>query len=1079
MKRSYFYKCLRGVLLSSVPLRKWAIWLLLFGFTGTAVAESIADGKKPATLLQKAIRGTVVDSTGHPLPGASVMVKGTNVGTQTDKDGVFSFPEMGENVVLLISFTGYLSQEVPVQGRTVISVTLKEDPSELGEVVVVAFGTQKKTDMVGSVTSIKPSNLRVPSSNLTTALAGQAAGIIAYQRSGEPGQDNADFFIRGVTSFGTGKVDPLILIDGVELSVTELARLRPDDIESFSIMKDATSTALYGARGANGVIFVTTKQGKESAASISFRAESSLSAATRDIEFADPVTYMRLYNDGQYARSPFLTPVYSSEKIDMTAEGRSPIVFPAVDWREALFKDQTFNHRYNLNVSGGGKIARYYVAGSYAQDNGVLEVNGVNNFNSNIDLKSYTLRANVNIDLTKSTELIVRLSGNFDDYTGPISGGTQIYNQVIRASPVDFLPFYPKDADHEHIEHIMFGGAPPASTVSGINPYANMVSGYKDYNRSLMMAQMELKQNLSFITEGLHFRTMFNTNRISRFDIERSYIPFIYYLDNYDRRTLDYTVKVKNEAEGTEFLDFGINGSLRDQSTVFYMESALNYNRLFGARHNLSGMLVSIMRSGMNAQPTSLQLSLPSRNLGLSGRATYSYDSRYFAEFNFGYNGSERFYKDKRFGFFPSVGAAWSISNEKFWEPVKGTVNNFRLRATYGLVGNDAIGSATDRFFYLSNVNMAATNRNYTFGKESLRTINGIDITRYSNTDITWEKSYKTNLALELGLFNKINIQADFFTEKRTNILMDRADVPSTMGLTAPVRANVGEAKGRGLDMSVDYSHNFGQHLWIQARGNFTYANNEYLTYEEPTYEKEWWKSRIGYPISQQWGYLAERLFVDDNEVKNSPTQSFGVENVAGDIKYKDVNGDGQITALDQVPIGYPTIPEIIYGAGFSVGYKSFDISAFFQGSAYSSFWTGGTVTLENGSTRTGPVNVQPFVEGKQILKAYADNHYSLENQNLYALWPRLSVESQSNNMQFSTWWLNNGAFLRLKQAELGYTLPTRLTDRMHMRTLRFYLSGTNLFLLSGFKLWDIEMGGNGLGYPLQQVYNLGVNVTF
>src|SRR5690606_16607265 len=392
--------------------------------------------------------GTVVDSTGAPLAGASVMVKGTNVGTQTDKDGVFSFPEMGENVVLVVSFTGYLSQEVPVRGRTNVTITLKEDQSELGEVVVVAFGTQKKTDMVGSVTSVKPSNLRVPSSNLTTALAGQAAGIIAYQRSGEPGQDKADFFIRGVTSFGTGKVDPLILIDGVELSITELARLRPDDIESFSIMKDATSTALYGARGANGVIFVTTKQGKESTASIFFRAESSLSAPTRNIELADPVTFMRLYNEAQYARNPFDEPLYSSEKIDMTAEGVSTVIFPAVDWRKALFKDQTINHRYNLNVSGGGKVARYYVAGSFAQDNGVLRVDPVNNFNNNIDLKSYTLRANVNINLTKSTELIVRLNGNFDDYTGPIQGGGEIYNTVIRTSPVDFLPYYPKDEEH-------------------------------------------------------------------------------------------------------------------------------------------------------------------------------------------------------------------------------------------------------------------------------------------------------------------------------------------------------------------------------------------------------------------------------------------------------------------------------------------------------------------------------------------------------------------------------------------------------------------------------------------------------
>ncbi|WP_353129060.1 SusC/RagA family TonB-linked outer membrane protein [Parapedobacter pyrenivorans] len=1059
-----------GTLIGLVRMR----WLLAIALYVVFAGQPLSATGKAS--LQDQVTGLVVDSSRTPLAGATVLIKGTAVGTQTDKDGRFAFPGVGKNDVLVVTYTGYTTQEVQVTGSDMV-VVLEADQSALDEVVVVAFGTQKKTDMVGAVTSIKPSSLRVPSSNLTTALAGQAAGIIAYQRSGEPGQDNADFFIRGVTSFGTGKVDPLILIDGVELSTTELARLRPDDIESFSIMKDATSTALYGARGANGVIFVTTKQGKEGAASISFRAETSLSAPTKNVELADPVTFMRLYNDAQYARNPFDEPLYPTEKIDMTAEGVSPVIFPAVDWRSALFKNNTLNHRYNLNVSGGGKVARYYVAGSLAQDNGVLRVDPVSNFNNNIDLKSYTLRANVNVNLTKSTELIVRLSGNFDDYTGPIQGGSDIYNTVIRTNPVDFLPFYPKDEAHQHVQHVMFGG------VSGrafLNPYADMVKGYKDYNRSLMMAQMEIKQDLYFLTEGLTFRSMFNTNRISRFDIERAYKPFFYQLESYDKRTLDYEVGVFNETAGEEFLSFTLNPDLREQQTVFYMENALNYSRVFNERHSLSGMLVSIMRSGMNAKAGSLQLSLPSRNFGVSGRATYAFDSRYFAEFNFGYNGSERFYKDKRFGFFPSFGLAWTVSNEEFWKPFKDNVNNLRLRATYGLVGNDAIGEATDRFFYLSNVEMNADYRGFAFGRESGRFLNGIDITRYSNIDITWEKSQKLNLALELGLFNKITVQADYFREKRSNILMDRADIPSTMGLTAPVRANVGEAEGQGIDVSVDYAHSFSNGLWLQARGNFTYATNKYLTYEEPQYEQEWWKSRIGYPLSQQWGFIAERLFVDDNEVNNSPAQNFGTKNVAGDIKYKDINGDGEITALDMVPIGYPTVPEIIYGGGFSIGFKNFDLSAFFQGSAYSSFWTGGTAwNAATGGYITGPANVEPFVGGKQIIKSYADSHYSLENPDLYARWPRFSTESQQNNTQLSTWWLNNGAFLRLKQVEMGYSLPQRLAERMYMKNLRLYVSGSNLFLISGFKLWDVEMGGNGLGYPLQRVYNLGINLTF
>jgi TonB-linked SusC/RagA family outer membrane protein len=1013
--------------------------------------------------VQEELNGLVVDTTGLPLPGASVVIKGTNVGTQTDNKGTFSFPNLADNAILVISYTGFISQEIAVGKRTTLKVILKENGSSLSEVAVVAFGTQKRTDMVGSITTIKPDDLRVPSSNLTTALAGRAAGVIAYQRSGEPGADDASFFIRGITSFGTGKVDPLLLIDGVELGVTELSRLRPDDIESFNIMKDATATALYGARGANGVISVVTKQGKEGKAVIMLRAEGSMSSPTSFVEFADPVQYMQLYNEAQLARDPFAVPYYKPEKIDGTREGLNSIVYPATDWRKELFSKQTNTQRYNMSVSGGGKTARYYIAGSMAQDNGNLKVDQRNNFNSNIDLKSYTLRANVNVNLTKTTEIIVRLNGNFDLYTGPIEGGAAIYNKVIRTNPVDFPAFYPIDEEHSYVKHIMFGGK---SSGSFLNPYADMVKGYRNYDRSLMLAQLNLNQNLEFITEGLKFRSTFNTNKISRFDINRAYKPFFYALDTYDPSTLDYSVRLTNEAAGEEYLNFALGN--REQSSIFYLDAALDYSRTFSKDHTLSGLLVYIMRSGLSAtKADDLQSSLPSRNLGVSGRTTYSYKSKYFAEFNFGYNGSERFYKDKRFGFFPSAGVAWSVSNEKFWEPLKNTFNNLRVRATYGLVGNDAIGLATDRFFYLSNVNMdAGGDRSARFGTNFQNSKNGIVVNRYSNPDITWETAYKTNLALEIGLFNAFQIQADFYHERRKNILMNRADIPTTMGNAAAIQANVGEASGKGMDWSINYNHNFSNGIWLQGMVNFTYATSKFEVFEEPLYDKEWWKSRVGLPIKQPMGYIAERLFVDDSDVANSPPQGFGAKNIAGDIKYKDVNGDGKITTLDQVPLSFPTEPEIVYGAGFSMGYKGFDISMFFQGLAQESFWI-------------SPAHVQPFVDGKQILKAFADDHYSLSKPDIYALWPRLSTTNQANNTQLSTWWLRNGSFIRLKSAEFGYALPRKTANKLHVKTMRMYLSGSNLFLLSSFKLWDIEMGGNGLYYPLQRVLNVGVNVTF
>lgn len=1014
---------------------------------------------------RKRVTGRVTDEKGELMVGVAVTEEHTAPvnGVVTDMDGNYIISVASNNSVLKFSYLGYEEKEIRVGSEKVIDVVLKESTTELNEVVAVAFGKQKKNSVVGAISTVSVKELKAPTSNLTTTLGGRIAGVISYQRSGEPGEDNADFFIRGVTTFGAGKVNPLILIDGIEVGRTELARLRPDDIESFSVMKDATSTALYGARGANGVILVTTRSGEEGKVQVFLRAENSISAPTKNVKFADGVTYMNMYNEALLARDPFAVPYYSREKILSTAEGINPIVYPNNDWKKMLFKDYTMNQRYDLNVKGGGKIARYYVSGSFSQDHGILKVDKRNNFNSNIDLKSYTLRANMNINLTRTSELVVRLNGLFDDYTGPLDGGSEMYRKIVNANPVDFPAFFPPDEAHAHVRHIMFGGI---STRSFINPYADMVKGYRNYDRSRMSAQMEFNQDLSFITSGLKFRGMFNINRTSRYDTQRSYNPYYYEVNYYDRTNNTYTYHNFNESGGTEYLDFNIPGESRLQSSSVYIQAIADYNRTFGKKHTVGAMLVYLQNEIKDASPTSLQLSLPSRNMGLSGRLTYGYDDRYFAEFNFGYNGSERFDKNHRFGFFPSGGIAWTVSNEKFWERYVKVINNLKVRATYGLVGNDQIGDLKDRFFYLSEVDMNASRMGSTFGKEGGYSRRGILITRYANPNITWEKARKLNVAASIGLFNELDIEAEYFREIRTNILMSRVSVPSTMGLAAPIKANVGEAEGYGFEFSADYHHFFKNKIWVQGKANFTYATGKYRKYEEPVYEKEWWKSKVGYPINQPYGYLAERLFVDDNEVKNSPAQVFGTEAIAGDIKFKDINGDHQITELDIVPLGYPTVPEIQYGFGTSCGYKNIDVSVFFQGVARESFW----IDREA---------IAPFYNGHQVLQVIADDYYSTENPDLYAFWPRLSTFNHKNNLQRSSWWLRDGSFLRLKQAEIGYTFPQGMT-RNFLRggSLRIYVSGTNLLLWSKFKLWDVEMGGNGLGYPVQRVFNVGINVN-
>ncbi len=1008
---------------------------------------------------QVTVKGRVIEQeTGEPLPGVSIVVENTPRGVSTDIDGTFEI-KVNTTDKLTFSFLGMTSQTVAVGDKTFIEVALLPATSELEEVTIVAFGRQKKESVIGAITTVSPGDLKVPSSNLTTALAGNVAGVIAYQRSGEPGQDNADFFVRGITTFGAN-TNPLILIDNIELTSTDLARLQPDDIESFSIMKDATATALYGARGANGVIHVTTKRGQEGSAKIFARLETSISAPTQNIELADPVTYMKSYNEAITTRDPLGDLMYSYDKIEQTGKpNANRLIYPSNDWHKMLFKDYANSNRVNISIRGGGKVATYYVSGAFMHDTGILKVDRRNSFNNNIDAKNYTLRSNIDINTGKNTRLAVRLTGNFDDYTGPLNGGSAVYWQVLHSDPVLFPAYYPIDDDHIGIKHILFGNYGDGGY---INPYAEMVRGYKDWNRSQMIAAVELNQKLDFITEGLNFMTLFNLTRYSDFTISRTFRPYWYALDHYDSYTGEYKITRLNE-NGTDYLTYNEGG--KNVISTMYSESRLNWMRDFG-RSNASGLLVFTVREQLTANAGSLQLSLPSRNAGLAGRFTYGWDGKYFSEFNFGYNGSERFSKNHRWGFFPSFGLAWVVSRENFFEPLNKVVSNLKLRYSYGLVGNDNIGSATNRFYYLSEMIMTDANRTSYFGENRGVSSSGISVRRYANDAITWEKSLKTNYALELGLFNKVDIIAEYFTEARSDIFMTRADITNTMGLQAPISANIGEASAKGVDIQADYKHAWNKDFWTSARANFTYSTSRYEVYEEPEY-KEYWRHHKGYSIKQRWGFIAERLFIDDEEAANSPSQAaFGSQYGGGDIKYTDVNQDGVITEADRVPIGNPTTPEIIYGFGISTGYKGIDASVFFQGLANESFWI-------------DAVDMSPFVGDTQLLKSIDESHWSEDNRDIYAFWPRYSAYTNRNNTPVSTWWMRDGSFLRLKQVELGYTFPEKLTKMMHLSNFRIYLSGRNLFSWSNFKMWDPEMGSSGLNYPIQRTINVGLNVTF
>lgn len=1041
-----------------MSFKKIAMTLALILSTVAAVAQT------------KTVKGVIYEEeTGEPMPGATVSVEGSTRGVMTDLDGSFELTGVKPTDKLKFECLGKETQVLQVGTMTNFVVKLKNAANELDEVTVVAFGKQRKESVIGSISTVDVKTLKVPSSNLTTALAGNVAGVIAYQRTGEPGQDNADFFVRGITTFGAN-TSPLILIDNIELTSTDLARLQPDDIESFSIMKDATATALYGARGANGVIFVTTKRGQEGPAKIFARVETSISAPTDVVELADPVTYMKSYNEAISTRDPLGELMYTYDKIEQTGKpGANRLIYPANDWYDMLFKDFATSYRANVSARGGGKVATYYVSGAYTEDTGVLKVDKRNSFNNNIDDKNYTLRTNVDINVTPTTKLAVRLTGNFRDYQGPLNGGSDVYRQIMHSDPVLFPAYYPVDDEHVGIQHIMFGNYEDGSY---INPYANLVKGYKNYQRSQMIAAVQLEQDLKFITKGLSFMTLFNLTRLSEFTVNRQFNPYWYRLDRYDSYTGEYHVNRINE-NGTDYLTYSESG--KTVRNTMYSETRLNYNRSFG-KHDVTGLLVFTASESLTANAGSLQLSLPSRNAGLSGRFTYGYDKRYFVEYNFGYNGSERFHKSHRWGFFPSAGLAWMMSNEKWFKPLTKVVSNLKLRYSYGLVGNDNIGSSSNRFYYLSEMSMNNSGLGASFGETRNVSYNGIGVVRYANEAITWEKSYKSNYALELGLFKKLDIIAEYFTEHRTDIFMKRADIPNTMGLQAAVYGNIGQARSKGIDIQADYKQAWASGLWASARANFTYSTGKYDVYEEPTYPESY-RQHAGRSIRQTWGYIAERLFIDDEDAANSPSQAaFGSQYGGGDIKYTDVNGDGVITNADMVPIGYPTSPEIIYGFGVSLGHKGFDVSVFFQGLGRESFWIDATSAY---STKYNKYGTAPFVNNGQLLKAYSDSHWSEDNRDIYALYPRYSAYENHNNTQVSTWWMRDGSFVRLKQMEFGYTLPQKLTNKIHIDNLRVYFQGNNLLCWSKFKLWDPELAGEGFNYPIQRTFNIGVNVTF
>lgn len=994
---------------------------------------------------KRTVTGTVVDAeNGDPVIGATVVVKGQKDGVITDLDGNFTIAISGSKAQLEFSYIGYRKKTVDVGDLGVINVKMESDNQLLSEVVVVGAGTQKKVSVTGSITSVKGLELKAPSSSLTTSFAGKLAGVISMTSTGEPGAAS-EFYIRGVSTFG-GRATPLILLDDVEISTADLNNIPAETIESFSILKDASATAIYGARGANGVMLITTKTGKENEKTrINVTVENSFNKPMNFPDFVNGATWMEMYNEAQLTRNPGATPKYSQLDIDNTRNQVNPYIYPDVQWKDVIFKNMNMNQRANVNISGGGSKASYYMSLQANHDTGLLDTKKVYSYNNNINNWGYNFQNNISYKITSTTKIDLHMNAQIRNKKGPNYSTSDLFAQMLYCNPINFPVTFPAQPGDTHIR---FGNAIWTGSSVRTNPYAYMLSSFKEYNENTLNTSLKINQKLDFVTKGLSVQAMVNWKNWASSSYNRTIEPYYYGIKggSYNpSNPTDYEIE-RLGTSGTDYLKTSDISKASDQT--FYLDARVNYDRQFNL-HHVTGMLMYMQREYRSSV-------LPERNQGFSGRFTYDYGQRYLVELNFGYNGTERLVKKERFEFFPAVSLGWVISNEKFFEPMTKYIDNLKIRGSYGLVGSDETGlsAGAQHFLYIDQVSL--NNIGFTTGVDMNYTLYGPLVTNYAVVNGGWERVKKLDIGIDLELFRQLTITADYFNEKRYNILLHREAWPESLGYyTAKPWSNKGKVDNWGIELSVNWRKEFTKDLYVDFRGNFTYTENKYVNLDEPVYPYVW-KTSTGKPLSRTTGYIAQGLFSSQEEIDNSPTQNLGSTVKPGDIKYRDVNGDGKIDGSDQVMISpYGTTPRIQYGLGMNVTYKKFDFGVFFNGSAKRTIMISG---------------ISPFGQSDyNVMQFIADDYWSESNPNPNAKYPRLGLTSSqtANNTVASTYWMRNGNFIRFKTLELGYKFKYG----------RVYLNGDNIAVFSPFKLWDPELSWNA--YPLQRTFNIGVQLNF
>ena len=993
------------------------------------------------------VTGVILDETDAGIPGAYVIVKGETRGAMTDDRGRFNITVSPKDV-LVASFLGYKDEEVKVGDQTDIIIKLLPQENELEEVVKVAYGTQRKASVIGSISTVDMNTLAQSQGNLSTSLAGKLAGVVAIQKTGEPGA-SADFWIRGVSTFGANST-PLILVDGVERTMD---MVDTEDIASLSILKDASATALYGVRGANGIVLITTRRGSESKPQINVKVETGLVSPVRLPEMASTEEFIDFLNN-MYVNSG-QSAIFSKFEKEMYLSGADPDLYPSVDWVHEIFKNQAMTTKANINVTGGTKTMRYYVGGSYYLEDGILNTAANDRYDAQMSYQKFNFRTNVDLNLTKSTILGMNLSTQFVVKNSPAAGLDALLGQTMIMTPTA-IP-------------LKYSDGTLAAIKGASNPY-NLLNerGYTNSSSNVAQSTVSLTQDLSeLVTEGLSARVAFSFDATNFNTLNRNITPKTYRAIGRNEATNDLQYEVIDDYAGYITLSTTNSGK-----RYINFEGSINYERQFASAHRVSAMALYSMRSLSYTHPGSYIAAFPYKSMGVAARATYSYKDRYFAEYNMGYNGSENFAPGHRFGFFPAIALGYLISNEEWWDGIKDEINTLKIKASYGKVGNDQIGGSR-RFAYNTTINTNAAGA--AWGKvpnssaTGYTTVGGITTDEEGNAFVEWEEATKANAGIEIGLFNDFQLQADIFRDYRDGIFLMRQSTPSAVGLQKDQYVNIGEMLNRGFDMSAQYDHVFASGLSLSARANFTFNRNRLIYNDQPS-QVEPYLNEVGFAYGQRKGLISCGIFKDQDEIDNWPVQTFG-DVQPGDIKYRDINGDGQVDQYDRVAIGYTTIPEINYGFGVSVGYKGFDASIFFNGVDH--------VSRQIGGTNLYGASSSPQLTG-QVFKDVAQKHWTVENQNANAPYPRLGNTRSNNNVQTSDYWTRDMSFLRLKNAELGYTFPKGWTRKAGIQAFRLYISGTNLLTFSKFKLWDPELDtAYGTKYPITRNVSLGLNINF